>query len=71
VITIKPGQVRTAMTDHLPNTMRLADPSEVARDIVRGLEGRSPDILYTPGIWRYIMIVVQAIPEGIFKRLSF
>ena len=42
-----------------------------ARDIVRGLEGRSPDILYTPGIWRYIMIVVQAIPEGIFKRLSF
>jgi len=71
VITIKPGQVRTSMTDHLPSRMHLADPREVARDIVRGLEGRSPDILYTPAIWRYVMNAVQLIPEGIFKRLSF
>jgi decaprenylphospho-beta-D-erythro-pentofuranosid-2-ulose 2-reductase len=70
VVTIKPGQVRTSMTDHLPNSMRLADPREVARDIIRGLEGSS-DILYTPRIWRYIMIAVRLIPEGIFKRLSF
>ena len=71
VITIKPGQVRTAMTDHLPGRMHLADPRRVARDIVRALEGRSPDILYTPRIWRLIMTVVQLIPERIFKRLSF
>lgn len=71
VITIKPGQVRTPMTDALANRSHLADPREVAQDIVRGLEGRSPDILYTPRIWRYIMSVVQLIPEGIFKRLSF
>jgi decaprenylphospho-beta-D-erythro-pentofuranosid-2-ulose 2-reductase len=71
VITIKPGQVRTSMTDHLPDSSHLADPREVARDIVRGLEGRSADILYTPRIWRYIMTAVQLIPEGIFKRLSF
>jgi decaprenylphospho-beta-D-erythro-pentofuranosid-2-ulose 2-reductase len=71
VITIKPGQVRTSMTDYLPNSRHLADPREVARDIVRGLEGHSADILYTPRIWRYIMAVVQLIPEGIFKRLSF
>jgi decaprenylphospho-beta-D-erythro-pentofuranosid-2-ulose 2-reductase len=71
VITIKPGQVRTSMTDHLANSSHLADPREVARDIVRGLEGRSADILYTPWVWRYIMTAVQLIPEGIFKRLSF
>ena len=71
VITIKPGQVRTAMTDHLPNRRHLADPRHVARDIVRSLEGRSPDVLYTPRIWRFIMTVVQLIPERIFKRLSF
>ena len=51
--------------------MRLADAREVAADIIRALDGRSPDILYTPGIWRYIMTVVRLIPEGIFKRLSF
>jgi decaprenylphospho-beta-D-erythro-pentofuranosid-2-ulose 2-reductase len=71
VITIKPGPVRTPMTDHLPDAMPLADPQKVARDIVRGLEGHSPDILYTPGVWRYIMAVIELIPESIFKRLSF
>jgi decaprenylphospho-beta-D-erythro-pentofuranosid-2-ulose 2-reductase len=71
VITIKPGPVQTPMTDHLPNAARFADPQQVARDIVRALERRSPEVLYTPKIWRYIMIAVQQIPETIFKRLSF
>jgi decaprenylphospho-beta-D-erythro-pentofuranosid-2-ulose 2-reductase len=71
VITIKPGPVQTPMTDHLVNSARFADPEPVARDIVRALEQRSPDVLYTPKIWRYIMTAVQQIPETIFKRLSF
>jgi decaprenylphospho-beta-D-erythro-pentofuranosid-2-ulose 2-reductase len=71
VITIKPGPTRTAMTDHMPNSARFADPEQVAHDIVRALERRSPDVLYTPKIWRYIMTAVEHIPEGIFKRLSF
>jgi len=71
VITIKPGPVQTAMTDHMPNSARFADPERVARDIVRALERRSPDVLYTPKIWRYVMTAVRQIPETIFKRLSF
>jgi short-subunit dehydrogenase len=71
VITVKPGPVQTAMTDHMPNSARFADPEQVARDIVRALERRSPDVLYTPRIWRYIMTAVRQIPEGIFKRLAF
>ena len=71
VITIKPGPVRTPMTDQLADSIHLADPRQVASDIVRALAGRSRDILYTPAIWRYIMLVVRLIPETIFKRLSF
>ncbi len=71
VITIKPGPVQTSMTDHLPNASRFAEPALVARDIVRALEQRSPDVLYTPKIWRYVMSAVRHIPEGIFKHLSF
>jgi short-subunit dehydrogenase len=70
VMTIKPGPVQTPMTDHLPNATRFADPEQVARDIVRALERRSPDVLYTPKVWRYVMTAVQQIPESIFKRLS-
>jgi len=71
VITIKPGPVWTPMTDHLAGAPRFADPEQVAHDIVRALERRSPDVLYTPQIWRYVMTGVRQIPEGIFKRLSF
>jgi len=69
VITIKPGPVQTPMTDGLPHATHFADPQQVARDIVRGLEHRSPDILYTPTFWRYIMTGIKLIPEAIFKRL--
>jgi decaprenylphospho-beta-D-erythro-pentofuranosid-2-ulose 2-reductase len=71
VITIKPGPIQTPMTDHMANSARFADPEQVARDIVRALERRAPDVLYTPKVWRYVMTAVRHIPEGIFKRLSF
>jgi decaprenylphospho-beta-D-erythro-pentofuranosid-2-ulose 2-reductase len=71
VITIKPGPVQTSMTDHLPNSARFADPELVARDIVRALERRSPEVLYTPRMWRYVMSAIRHIPESVFKRLSF
>ena len=71
VITIKPGPVQTPMTDHMANSAHFADPEQVARDIVGALARRSPDVLYTPKVWRYVMSAVRHIPEGIFKRLSF
>lgn len=69
VITIKPGPVQTPMTDGLPHAARFANPQQVARDIVHSLEQRSPDVLYTPKIWRYIMTGIELIPETVFKRL--
>jgi short-subunit dehydrogenase len=69
VITIKPGPVQTPMTDHLLNAARFADPQRVARDIVLALEHRSPDVLYTPKTWRYVMAAIKHVPETIFKRL--
>jgi short-subunit dehydrogenase len=71
VITIKPGPVQTSMTDHLPNAARFADSERVACDIVRTLERRAPDVLYTPRVWRYVMAAARQVPETIFKRLSF
>jgi short-subunit dehydrogenase len=71
VITIKPGPVQTPMTDHFAGAARFADPELVGRDIIRALERRAPDVLYTPRIWRCIMTAVGHIPETIFKRLSF
>lgn len=69
VISVKPGPVKTAMTDHMPDSRIFAEVGVVARDICRALEKRSPEILYTPSQWRYIMAGIRAIPEGVFKRL--
>jgi decaprenylphospho-beta-D-erythro-pentofuranosid-2-ulose 2-reductase len=71
VITIKPGPVKTAMTDHVAKGGMFADPEDVGRDIYRAMEKRAPDVLYTPRRWRLIMAVVRAIPETLFKRLAF
>ena len=70
LLTIKPGFVDTPMTQGLalPGLL-LAQPEQVARDIVRALQKRR-STLYTPWFWAPIMMVIRAIPEFIFKRLS-
>lgn len=71
VLNVKPGPIDTKMTfgmDDPPPLM--ADPENVAGDIVRAIEQRK-DVCYTPSIWRYIMTVIRLIPTSIFKRLNF
>ncbi len=68
VLTIKPGFVDTPMTATFKKGPLWATPQSVARDIVRAVERRQP-VLYTPGFWRWIMLVIGLIPERLFMRL--
>lgn len=69
VVTIKPGFVDTPMTASFPKGPLWAQPSQVAQDILRGVDqGRC--VVYTPGFWRLIMLVIKHIPERIFVRMS-
>ncbi len=69
VLTIKPGFVDTPMTRAFDKGPLWASPERVARDIRRAIERRR-DVVYTPFFWRYIMWIIRAIPEPLFKRLS-
>jgi decaprenylphospho-beta-D-erythro-pentofuranosid-2-ulose 2-reductase len=69
VVTVKPGFVDTPMTAQMPKNPLYADPSRVARDIVRAVD-RGRDVVYTPWWWRMVMFAVRIIPERLFKRLS-
>ncbi len=70
VITIKPGFVDTPMTAQFKKKGALwAKPETIARGIVMAVEKRR-DVVYLPGIWRWIMLIIRHIPEAIFKRLS-
>lgn len=69
-MTVKPGFVRTRMTEgmDLPGALT-ADPEQVAAQIYKGAQ-RKTDVLYTLGRWRLVMLIVKLIPEAIFKRLK-
>jgi short-subunit dehydrogenase len=70
VLDVKPGFVKTPMTAHLDRSGLLwATPDKIAADIVAAVNKKS-DIIYTPGYWRLIMLVIRSIPERLFKRLS-
>lgn len=70
VITIKPGFVDTPMTALFEKKGPLwARPETIADGIVTAVEKRR-DVVYLSGIWRWIMLIIRHIPEGIFKRLT-
>jgi short-subunit dehydrogenase len=68
VITIKPGFVDTHMTYGRPGLFLVASPESVAKGIFKAI-AKGKDVVYLPGFWRFIMLVVRSIPEAIFKRL--
>jgi len=68
VQTIKPGFVRTRMTVGLKSRL-MAEPEAVARDIVGALRARR-EVVYTPVIWRWIMLIIRNIPTPVFRRMK-
>jgi decaprenylphospho-beta-D-erythro-pentofuranosid-2-ulose 2-reductase len=69
VLTIKPGFVSTPMTAHVPHNALFASPEQVARGILKAVDGRR-DIAYVPWFWAYIMLLVRAIPGSRFKKMN-
>ena len=71
VITVKPGFIDSPMTAHITKKGALwATPDAVAAGIVNAID-KKRDVVYLPGFWRLIMLIITHIPEQIFKRLKF
>jgi decaprenylphospho-beta-D-erythro-pentofuranosid-2-ulose 2-reductase len=70
VITVKPGFVKTAMTDGLKPPPFAGEPEQVARDIVRGIDRGTP-VVYTPGIWALVMLVIRWLPRFVMRKIGF
>ncbi|MEZ4686504.1 MAG: SDR family oxidoreductase [Bacteroidia bacterium] len=70
VLSIKPGFVQTAMTEGLDLPPKLvASPERVAKDIHTAIIKRKNN-LYTPWFWRWIMLIIKWLPEGIFMKMK-
>jgi decaprenylphospho-beta-D-erythro-pentofuranosid-2-ulose 2-reductase len=69
VVTIKPGFVDTPMTAAFEKGPLWTAPETIAHGIVEAIE-RGRDVVYLPWFWRLVMLVISAIPERVFKRMS-
>lgn len=70
VTDIRPGFVATPMTAGLPLPAALvAKPEAIAPRIIQAIERGRP-VVYVPGWWALIMLVIRAIPRPLFKRLK-
>jgi short-subunit dehydrogenase len=71
VLTVKPGFVETEMIKATqgPTPFRIS-PEKAAEDIWKAMQRRK-QVVYTPSIWRWIMLGIQHMPSFIFRRLSF
>ncbi len=70
VLTVKPGFVRTRMTEGMDLPEKLtAKPEEVAEDVFRA-HRKARAIVYTRWYWRWIMWVITRMPDRLFQRIS-
>jgi NAD(P)-dependent dehydrogenase (short-subunit alcohol dehydrogenase family) len=70
VVCVKPGFVKTSMTAGLQPPPFAAEPQDVARVVLRAIDRGTP-VVYAPGIWRLIMLVVKLLPRSVMRRAGF
>jgi len=70
VLTVVPGFVQTALLKNARITFGVISPEKVSKGIWRAIRRRK-QVVYLPGWWRLIMLVIRHIPSFIFRRLSF
>lgn len=70
VLTVKPGFVDTPMTEGMKTPALLtAQPQKLAKAIERAVN-KKIHTLYYKKVWKWIMLIIKNIPEGVFKKLS-
>lgn len=69
-ICVKPGFVKTGMTDGLRPPPFAGDPDDVARRVLIAIDDRRP-VVYAPAAWWWVMAVVKRLPRFVMRRVGF
>ncbi len=69
-ICVKPGFVRTGMTEGLPEPPFAADPDQVAAAVVGAIDKGTP-VVYAPPIWALVMLVIRSLPRVVMRKIGF
>ncbi|MDV7242993.1 MULTISPECIES: decaprenylphospho-beta-D-erythro-pentofuranosid-2-ulose 2-reductase [Rhodococcus] len=68
VLVIRPGQVRTRMSADVKEAPLTVNKEDVAKLAVASAE-KGKELVWAPGAFRYVMMILRHIPRPIFKKL--
>ena len=69
-VCVKPGFVKTGMTDGLPAPPFAGEPEAVAKTVLAAIDKGTP-VVYAPPIWRWILLVIRLLPRAVMRRIGF
>jgi len=70
VVCVKPGFVKTGMTAGLKPPPFAGDPDTVAKQVLKAIDAKSP-MIYAPGIWRWVMLIIKLLPRFVMRKIKF
>jgi NAD(P)-dependent dehydrogenase (short-subunit alcohol dehydrogenase family) len=69
-VCVKPGFVRTSMTDGLPSPPFAGEPEGVAQRVLKAIDAGTP-VVYAPAAWRWVMLVIRLLPRFVMRKVGF
>jgi decaprenylphospho-beta-D-erythro-pentofuranosid-2-ulose 2-reductase len=69
-VCVKPGFVKTSMTQGLRPPPFAGEPDDVARTVLRAIDAGRP-VVYAPPIWAAVMLVIRHLPRFVMRRIGF
>jgi short-subunit dehydrogenase len=69
VTTIRPGFVDTQKLENAGKTFWVISPDSAAEQIYKAVRRRK-QIVYVPGRWRWVALIIRHIPSFIFRRMN-
>jgi len=70
VVCVKPGFVKTGMTAGLKPPPFAGEPDAVAGQVLKAIDSKTP-MVYAPGIWRWVMLVIKWLPRFVMRKIQF
>ena len=69
-VCVKPGFVRTSMTEGLKPPPFAGEPEEVARIVLDAIDRGTP-VVYAPRMWALVMLVIRSLPRLVMRKVGF
>jgi decaprenylphospho-beta-D-erythro-pentofuranosid-2-ulose 2-reductase len=69
-VCVKPGFVKTGMTEGLKTPPFAGEADDVAVTVLDAIDHGTP-VVYAPPIWRAVMTVIKAMPRFMMRRVGF